>query len=57
MLIFLELHNLDEMIQNKMDNVSLYQTRPITNMDSYKHREVSMILVLAAQNKDMNTMH
>ena len=56
-LILLELHKLDEMVQNKMDIVPLYYTRPMMDMDSYKHRAVSMALVLAAQNKDMNMMH
>ena len=53
----MELHNLDEMVQNKMDNVPLNYTCPVMDIDSYKHREVSMTSVLAAQNKDMNMMH
>ena len=54
---FLELHNLNEMVQNKMDNVPMNYSCPVMDIDSYKHREVSMTSVLAAQNKDMNMMH
>ena len=57
MLIFLELHVLDEMIRNKMDIVPLYHTPPMMDMDSYKHREVPKTLVLAAHNKDVNMMY
>ena len=55
--ILLELHKLDEMVHNKMDNVPLYHTRPMMDMDSHKHREVSMTLVLASRNMDMNMTH
>ena len=50
----MELHNLDEMVQNKMDNVPENYSCPVMDIDSYKHRDISMTLVLAAQNKDMS---
>ena len=40
-----------------MENVPLYHTCPMMNMDLYEHREASTALALAAQNKDMNMLH
>jgi hypothetical protein len=57
MLTFLELHNLDEMVRNRMDNMPLNHTCPLMDIDSYKQRKASMTLVLADQNKDMNMMN
>src|SRR3954463_9079190 len=40
-----------------MENVPLYHTCPMMNMDLHEHREASTALALAAQNKDMNMLH
>ena len=40
-----------------MENVPLYHTFPMMNMDLYEHREASTTLALAAQNKDINMLH
>ena len=57
MLIFSELHNIGEMVLNKMKNVPLYHTYPMMDMDRHEQREASTALALAAQNKDMNMLH
>ena len=45
------------MVQNKMDNELQNYTYPMMDIDSYKHMEICMTLVLAAQNKDMSMMY
>ena len=55
-LILLELHNIGEMVYNKMENVPWYHTCPMMDMDLHEHREASTTLALAAQNKDMNML-
>ena len=40
-----------------MENVPLYHTCPMMDMDLHEHREASTALALAPQNKDMNMLH
>ena len=40
-----------------MENVPLYYTCPMMDMNLREHREASMTLALTAQNKDMNMLH
>ena len=40
-----------------MENVRLYHTCPMMDMDLNEHRDASTALALAAQNKDMNMLH
>ena len=56
-LVFLKLHNIGEMVYNNMENVPLYHTCPMMDMDLREHREAPMTLALVAQNKDMNKLH
>ena len=53
----MELHNTGKMVYNDMDDVPLYHSCPMMDMDLREHREVSMALASAAQNKDMNMLH